>query len=258
VESFWIAATTVGFLGFFYWGASIYLDLERTPADAYEINVVGRQWMWDVRHPNGRREFDELHVPVNQPIRLVLSSEDVIHSFFVPSFRIKQDVVPGKIVSLWFNATKAGSYRLFCTQFCGTKHEEMGGQVVVMSPEDYAQWLERGNISGSAATRGRELYTRYGCNGCHDQPSFIHAPSLANVYQQRVPLQDGRIVRADDQYLRDSILQPEKDIVAGYQPIMPSFQGVIPEGDLLELLSYLRSLSPPPAAGSSSSTPLAP
>jgi cytochrome c oxidase subunit 2 len=261
IEAFWIVATTVGFLGFFYWGASIYLDLERAPAGAYEINVVGRQWMWDVRHPNGRREFDQLHVPVNQAVRLVLSSEDVIHSFFVPAFRIKQDVVPGKIVSTWFNATHEGVYHLFCTQFCGTKHEEMGGQVVVMSPEGYAQWLEQGNISGASATRGRELYTRYGCSGCHDQPSPIHAPSLENVYQRLVPVQDGRFVRADDQYLRDSILLPGKDLVAGYQPIMPSFQGVIPEGDLLELLSYLRSLSKSPTPSSSpasSSVPLSP
>lgn len=254
IEATWITGTTLGFLAFFFWGARIYLDEERPPANAYEINVVGRQWMWDVRHPNGRREFDELHVPLDEPVRLVLSSEDVIHSFFVPAFRVKQDIVPGKIVSLWFQATKTGVYSLFCTQYCGTKHAAMIGRVVVLAPEDYARWLARGSAPKGRADRGRRLFAQYGCSGCHDQPSQIHAPPLEDLYYHQVPVQDGRFVRADEQYLRDSILEPMKDVVAGYQPIMPSFKGVISEGDLLELVSYLKNLrapttsTPPPPA----------
>lgn len=248
VEAGWISATLAVFLGFFFWGAWIYLDQERPPRGAYEINVIGRQWMWDVRHPNGRREFDELHVPVNTPVRLLLSSEDVIHSFFVPAFRVKQDAVPGKIVSTWFEATRPGSYRLFCTQYCGTEHANMTGRVVVMNPEDYTQWLERGNQVANLPLRGRELFIRYGCAGCHAPNSPIHAPPLEGVYGRLQPIENQQFIRADDAYLRDSILQPGRHVVAGYANLMPSFDGVIPEGDLLDLIAYLKSIgsAPPP------------
>lgn len=248
VEAGWISATLAVFLGFFFWGAWIYLDQERPPRGAYEINVIGRQWMWDVRHPNGRREFDELHVPVNTPVRLLLSSEDVIHSFFVPAFRVKQDAVPGKIVSTWFEATRPGSYRLFCTQYCGTEHANMTGRVVVMNPEDYTQWLERGNQVANLPLRGRELFIRYGCAGCHAPNSQIHAPLLEGIYGRLQPIENQQFIRADDAYLRDSILQPGRHVVAGYANLMPSFDGVIPEGDLLDLIAYLKSIgsAPPP------------
>jgi len=221
IETIWITGTTGGFLVFFFWGARLYVDLERPPAEAQEIQVVGRQWMWDVRQPNGRREFDELHVPTGQAIRLLLTSEDVIHSFFVPAFRVKQDVVPGKTVSLWFEATKAGVYRLFCTQFCGTKHAEMSGEVIALPPEAYAAWLAEGNRDGDAIARGRQLFVRYGCAGCHAASSSFHAPALDGLYRRRVALADGSFVEADDQYLRDSILEPTKQVVAGYSPVMP-------------------------------------
>lgn len=256
VEAGWIAATTLIFLGFFVWGAWVYLDQERPPAGAYEINVIGRQWMWDIRHPNGRREFDELHVPVNTPVRLLLSSEDVIHSFFVPAFRVKQDAVPGKIVSAWFEATRPGTYHLFCTQYCGTEHANMTGRVVVMEPADYAQWLAGGNQVANLPLRGRELFVRYGCAGCHGPASIVHAPPLEGVYGRPQPLNGGGFARADDAYLRDSILQPAKDVAAGYPNVMPSFQGVISEGELLELIAYLKSLAaaePPASAAPNSS-----
>lgn len=242
LEATWISATTFGFLGLFVWGAHIYLFAARPPADALEIAVVGRQWMWDVRHPNGRREFNELHVPLGENVRLVMTSEDVIHSFFVPAFRVKQDVVPGKQVRTWFRATKTGTFHLFCAEFCGTAHSQMVGDIVVLPPDEYAEWLARGNTMEPLAQRGRRLFLRYNCNGCHDQPAAVRAPPLENLFGALVPLSDRRMVRADEAYLRDSILQPEKDVVAGYEPVMPSYQNVIPESDLLDLIAYLKSL----------------
>lgn len=217
--------------------------------------MIGRQWMWDVRHGNGRREFDALHVPVGQPVRLRLTSEDVIHSFFVPAFRIKQNVVPGQRVDLWFEVTAAGSYHLFCSQYCGTNHAGMTGEVIAQSPEDYAAWLAAGNTDGLPAERGRRLFMRYGCSGCHATGTTAHAPMLAGLYGRLVPLEGGTMARVDDAYLRDSILEPTKQIAAGYPAaVMPSFKRVIPEGDLLELIAYLKSLDereppvPSPAA----------
>ncbi len=242
LETGWISATTVAFLGFFVMGARVYLDEERPPESGLEIHVTGRQWMWDVRHENGRREFDELHVPAGEDVRLVLASEDVIHSFYVPAFRLKQDVVPGKQVRMWFRPTTPGQYHLFCAEYCGTKHSGMVGQIVVMPPAEYARWLATGNPPTDALVRGRALFTRYNCSGCHDQPAAVHAPPLNQVYGSLVPLSDGRFVRADDAYIRDSILQPAKDVVAGYDPVMPSFQGVIPENDLLDLIAYVKAL----------------
>ncbi|HVU33252.1 MAG TPA: cytochrome c oxidase subunit II [Opitutaceae bacterium] len=254
IETTWITLTTIGFLGFYFWGAHVYLFEERPPRDALVINLVARQWMWDIRHENGRREFNELHVPVGEDVRLVMASEDVIHSFFVPAFRLKQDVVPGRLVSTWFHATKTGRFHLFCAEYCGTQHSGMVGDVVVMPAAKYAEWLTHGNTLEPLAQRGRRLFVRYNCSGCHDQPAAIHAPPLAGVYGSLVPLSDGRRIRADDFYLRDSILQPAKDIVAGYANDMPSFQNVVPEGDLLDLINYLKLLGqenespvPPPA-----------
>jgi cytochrome c oxidase subunit II len=240
IETAWIAGTTLIFLGFFAWGAKLYLEEERPPAGAYDIAVVGRQWMWDIHQPNGRREFDELHVPIHTPIRLLLTSEDVIHSFYVPAFRLKQDVVPGKTVSLWFNVTKPGRYSILCSEFCGSKHAEMTGVIVADEPARYAAWLAE--ESGAPGTRGRLLFARYGCASCHEAGSTVHAPLLAGVYGRPVPVAGGGTVLADEAYLRDSILLPNKVVVAGYQPVMPSFQGVISAGDLLELISYLKTL----------------
>jgi cytochrome c oxidase subunit 2 len=242
IETAWIAATTVGFLGFFAWGAHVYLFEERSPAAALAIDVVGRQWMWDIRHANGRREFNTLHVPLGEDVRLALTSEDVIHSFFVPAFRLKQDVVPGKQVSLWFHPTKTGTFHLFCAEYCGTVHSGMIGEVVVLPPAEFAAWLARGNALEPLAQRGRRLFQRYNCSGCHDQPAAVRAPPLEALFGTLVPLRDGRRVRADEAYLRDSILRPEREVVAGYDPLMPSFENVIPESDLLELIAYLKSL----------------
>lgn len=243
VEAAWIAATTVIFLGFYFWGAHLYIFEERPPGHALEIQVTARQWMWDIRHENGRREFNELHVPLGEDVRLVMSSEDVIHSFFVPAFRLKQDIVPGKVVSSWFHATKTGTFHLFCGQYCGTAHSAMVGDVIVMPPAQYAKWLAVGNTQESVAVRGRHLFERYSCAGCHDQPAAVHAPPLGGLYGSLVPITGGGFVRADEFYIRDHILRPGRvPIVAGYENVMPSFQNVIPESDLLDLIAYIKSL----------------
>lgn len=243
IETGWIIATTLIFLVIFAAGARVYLDQEHPPANAYTIEVVARQWMWDIRQPNGRREFDTLHVPAGRPIRLEMTSEDVIHSLYVPAFRLKQDVVPGKTVSAWFEATRVGSYHLFCSQYCGTKHAGMVGEVIVQSPEDYAAWLAAGPTGEGIADRGARLFLRYGCSGCHAASSAVPAPLLEGLYGKLIPLEDGQFARVDDAYLRDSILEPSKQIAAGYKPVMPSFKGIIPEGDLIELIAYLKSLA---------------
>ena len=255
VETTWITATTVIFLVFFFWGARVYLEMERTPADAYQVTMIGRQWMWDVRHPNGRREFNTLHVPVGQAVAVQLSSEDVIHSFYVPAFRMKQDVIPGKTVTAWFKATREGEYPFYCSEFCGTKHSAMIGTIVVQTPEAYGRWLDTGTRSDELLLRGRELFIKYNCAGCHDQPSQIHAPSLVGIYNTHIPLSSGEFVLADERYLRDSILLPGKDVVAGFQPIMPSFQGVVNEADLLDLINYIKSLTPDASVAPAATAP---
>lgn len=241
-ETLWISVTAVIFVGIFFWGGWVYLDNTRVPPNAHQISVVGRQWMWDIRHPDGRREFNTLHVPLNEPVQLLMSSEDVIHSFYVPAFRLKADVVPGKQVSLWFKPTRTGTFHLFCAEFCGTQHSGMVGKVVVQTPEDYAAWLTTGTMDADPISRGRQLFLRHGCSGCHAPASTIRAPLLEGIYGRLVPLNNGTLVRADERYLRDSILQPNREIAAGYEPIMPSFDGVIPDNDLLDLLAYLKSL----------------
>ncbi|HVW22554.1 MAG TPA: cytochrome c oxidase subunit II [Opitutaceae bacterium] len=249
LEAAWTTGTTLVFLGFFFWGAQLFVRMERPPPGATTIDVAARQWMWDFRQPNGRREFDTLHVPVGVPVRLRMTSEDVIHSFYAPSLRVKQDVVPGKTVSLWFQVTKAGTFTLFCSEFCGSKHAAMVGQIVAEPADRYAAWLAAGN-PGSIARRGPALFVRYGCAGCHSPGGSVRAPPLERVYGSEVPVAGGGFVHADEAYLTDSILLPEKVVVAGYQPLMPSFQGVIPPGDLVELVAYLKTLgsaSPPPA-----------
>jgi cytochrome c oxidase subunit 2 len=240
VEITWTVVPLLLFLGIFSWAAYDYTRLYRTPDDAMPVFVVAKQWMWKLEHANGRREIGELHVPLGQPVRMVMTSQDVIHSFFVPAFRIKQDVVPGRYTSIWFTPTKPGEYPLFCAEYCGTEHSVMRGRIVVMQPSDFARWLQSGSTEPGIAARGFELFRRYGCSGCHAAGSSVHAPELKGLLGRQVHLQDGRTVVADENYVRDSILLPKKDIVAGYEPIMPSFAGQIAEEDLLAIIEYLR------------------
>jgi cytochrome c oxidase subunit 2 len=240
LELGWIFTPLAIFIGIFVWGAVVYAGFYRGgPDDAMTVFVVGKQWMWKAEHANGRREIDELHLPLGQPVRIVLSTEDVIHSFYVPAFRIKQDAVPGRYTSIRFTPTREGEYWLHCAEYCGTDHARMGGRVVVMAPAAFAQWLERGNANPSLAARGFEIFRRLGCSGCHVN-STVHAPDLAGVYGRVVHLADGRTVVADEAYLRDSILLPKRDVVAGYEPIMPSFQGQVDEAQLSALITYLK------------------
>lgn len=240
IEIAWTLTPLLLFLGIYAWAAIDYVKLYQPPPDAMPVFVVAKQWMWKAQHRNGRREVGELHLPLGRPVRLVMTSEDVIHSFYVPGFRIKQDVLPGRYTSISFTPSRAGEYHLFCTEFCGTDHALMLGRIVVQPPGDFARWLAEGPRQPGMAQRGFALYRDYGCSGCHAAGSTVHAPSLNGLLGRRVHLADGRELRADEAYVRDSILVPDKDVVAGYAPIMPSFAGKIGEEDLLAIIEYIR------------------
>lgn len=240
LEVAWTVIPLLLFLGVYAWAAIDYVALYQPPQNAMPVFAVAKQWMWKAQHRNGRREVGELHLPLGRPVRLVLTSEDVIHSFYVPAFRIKQDVVPGRYTSITFTPSRVGEYHLFCTEFCGTDHALMTGRIVVQQPADFARWLAAGPRQPGMARRGFDLYRSYGCSGCHDAGSTVHAPSLAGLLGRPVQLQDGRALRADEGYVRDSILVPDKDVVAGYAPIMPSYAGKIAEEDLLAIIEYIR------------------
>jgi cytochrome c oxidase subunit 2 len=240
VEVAWTVIPLLLFFVIYAWGAIDYMSLYQAPRDATPVFVVAKQWMWKAQHTNGRREVGELHLPLGRPVRVIMTSEDVIHSFFVPDFRIKQDVVPGRYTSISFTPSVAGEYRLFCAEYCGLDHAVMGGKVIVMRPAEYARWLSEGPRQPGMAARGFELYRRYGCSGCHDPGSSVHAPDLRGLLGRRVHLQDGRELVADEAYVRDSILLPTKDVVAGYAPVMPSFAGQIGEEDILAITEYIR------------------
>jgi cytochrome c oxidase subunit II len=199
--------------------------------------------MWKAEHPNGAREIDELHVPVGEPVRLVMTSQDVIHDFYVPAFRLKKDVLPGRFTELSFTATKPGEYRLFCAEYCGTDHARMGGRIVVLDRGEYGRWAAAQPQGDDLAREGEALFRSLGCSGCHAAGSAVRAPSLRGVYGGPVPLADGRVVTADSAYVRDSILQPRREIVAGFRPIMPSFAGVVDDAELIRLEAYIRSLA---------------
>jgi len=226
----------------FVWGAQVFFHLTRPPKGAMEIYVVGKQWMWKAEHTDGAREINELHVPVGRPVKLIMGSEDVIHSFFIPAFRVKADVVPGRYNTLWFTASKAGTYHLFCTQYCGTKHSNMIGWVTAMDPADYQAWLSGGSSGGTMADAGAKLFQDLSCSTCHTDASQGRGPSLKGTYGHQVALQGGQTATMDDAYIRESILEPQAKVVAGYQPIMPTFQGLVTEEQLLQLIAYVKSL----------------
>ncbi len=214
-----------------------------------QVYVVAKQWMWKLQHMEGQREINELHIPVGRPVKLTMTSEDAIHSFFVPAFRTKQDVVPGRYSTTWFTATKPGKYHLFCAEYCGTKHSGMTGWIYAMEPQDYQAWLSGGRAFGSLAENGEKLFQDLACGNCHKADGSGRCPSLVGLFGRSVQLADGRFVNADEAYLRESILQPNAKIVAGYQPLMPTFQGLVTEEGVLELIEYIKSLAPPAAPG---------
>jgi cytochrome c oxidase subunit II len=243
LETIWTTIPLVIGIVMFAWGLNVYSYISRPPDHGLEVYVVAKQWMWKIQHPEGQREINELHVPVHQPVTLTLISEDVIHDFFVPAFRVKVDVLPNRYVRTWFQATKVGQYRLFCSQYCGVGHSEMIGTVFVMKPEEYQAWLTR-HAEGSIALEGRKLFLQYQCISCHSADALARAPVLESLYGQRIGLRDGRVVTADAAYLRKSIVEPDADIVAGFEPIMPSYQGQLTEEELLKLIAFIRSLEP--------------
>jgi cytochrome c oxidase subunit 2 len=249
LEWFWTITPLFFFLAMFVWGASIFNSVARPPADALEVFVVGKQWMWKIQHSGGQREINALHVPVNKPVKLTCISEDVIHDVGLPDFRVKIDVIPGRYTATWFQATQVGSYHLYCDQYCGTSHSNMVGEVIVMSGEEYAAWLAR-HAEGSLALEGRKLFLKLQCITCHSGDARARAPNLEGLYNQPVHLNDGRTVIADRDYLTESILFPRKKIVQGWEPIMPTFKGQLadPESNLseqdalLRLIAYIQSL----------------
>jgi cytochrome c oxidase subunit 2 len=226
----------------FGWGASVFFAMTHPPDDTLNIYVVGKQWMWKFQHLDGQREINELHVPVGRNIRLIATSEDVIHDVFVPAFRVKADVIPGRYVTLWFRPTRAGRYHLFCAEYCGTKHSGMTGEVVVMEPAEYQAWLSGGVQGGSMADAGQKLFVDLACNTCHRPDAQGRGPVLDGLLGKTVALQGGGTVVADEAYLRESILNPSAKITNGYQPIMPTFQGLVSEEQLLQLIEYVKSL----------------
>jgi cytochrome c oxidase subunit 2 len=241
LEWFWTLTPLGFFVVMFVWGAVVYFDAFRAPDDAATVYGVGKQWMWKFQHPEGQREINALHVAVGQPVRLVMTSEDVIHSFFVPEFRVHMDVLPERFTSVWFKPTLAGEYHLFCSQFCGTNHAGMVGTVTVMEPAEYQRWLHL-RAEGSLALEGRKTFLKYRCLSCHSADEHARAPVLEELYGKPVRLRDGRTVLADEGYLRESILDPGAKIVAGYEDIMPTFRGQVSEDEIIALIAFIRAL----------------
>jgi cytochrome c oxidase subunit 2 len=242
LEVLWTVIPLVLAMVIFAWGARLYFTTAIAPDDAMEIYVVGLQWMWMFQHQEGQREINELHVPTGRPVKLIMTSQDVIHSFYVPAFRVKMDVVPGLYTTTWFEASKTGSFHLFCAEYCGTAHAGMGGRIVVMKPTEFEHWLSGGASAEPLTAAGERLFQQLGCVGCHGVNAPVQAPSLEGLYGKAVPLQSGETVIADESYIRASILLPQKQIVAGYAPIMPPYQGQISEEGLLQLIAYIKSL----------------
>jgi len=226
----------------FVWGASIFFAMASPPAETLNIYVVGKQWMWKFQHLDGQREINELHVPVGRNVKLITTSEDVIHDFFVPAFRVKADVLPGRYVSIWFHATTPGRYHLFCAEYCGTRHSGMIGDVIVMEANEYQEWLSGGAPEGSLASAGEKLFADLACNTCHRPDSGGRGPVLNGLFGKTITTESGEMVVVDEAYIRESILNPSAKISAGYQPIMPTFQGLVSEEGLLELIEYVKAL----------------
>ncbi len=242
----------------FVWATSVYFQLSRPPDDTMSILVTGKRWMWKLQHPNGRREINELHVPLGRAVKLTMTSEDVIHSFYVPAFRIKADVFPGRYSTVWFQPTKVGRYHLFCAEYCGTKHSEMGGSVVVLPPADFQAWLSGAEGQVSPASAGEKLFVSLGCATCHRKDSKGRGPVLDGLYGKSVELASGEKVKADEGYLRESIVNPGAKLVTGYQALMPTFRGLVTEQGLMELIEYIKTLAPEQAAPAATGAPATP
>jgi cytochrome c oxidase subunit 2 len=242
LEATWTIIPLAIFLVTFVWGALLYFRIYNPPTNAMNIYIVGKQWMWKAEHPGGQHEINALHVPIGRPVQLTMISQDVFHSFSIPDFRVKREVIPGRYSTVWFQATEAGSYHLFCTQYCGTAHSAMIGQIIAMAPDDYTKWTQQSTSGMSLAQNGERLYASMGCNACHNGTASARGPNLAGVYGSKLQLTNGSQVLVNDAYLRDAILNPSQHVTAGYAPIMPTYQGQISEEGLIDLVEFIKNL----------------
>ncbi len=247
LEVTWTVIPLLIVLFIFGWSTTIFFSMARPPADSMDVYVVGKQWMWRFQHPDGHSEVNELHVPLGTNVKLTMTSQDVIHDLYIPDFRVKADVLPGRYTHLWFNATKTGKFRLFCAEYCGTDHSGMVGWVTVMDPAEYQQWLAGAMGKGTMAQTGEKLFNDLACSTCHKADTTGRGPTLVGLYGKAVSLEDGRAVEADEAYLRESIVNPRTKMVKGFQPLMPTFQGLITEENLLLLIEYIKSLRAVPS-----------
>ena len=267
LELAWSIIPTLIAMVMFVWGAKLYYEMRRPPAESLQIYAVGKQWMWKFQHQGGQREINELHVPVGRPVKVLVTSEDVLHDLYFPSFRTKIDAIPGRYMPMWFTATKPGRYHIFCAEYCGTKHSGMIGTVIVMEPTQYQEWLAGGGTEGTMAERGSKLFNDLACNTCHLDNGQGRGPSLKDLVGKAVEMTDGSTAVVDEGYLRESILNSQARVVKGFQPLMPTFQGLISEEGLAALIEHIKSLSPQsasaapalvPAAAATGATPAAP
>jgi cytochrome c oxidase subunit 2 len=242
LEATWTIIPLALFMVCFVWGALLYFRIYNPPTNAMNIYIVGKQWMWKAEHPGGQHEINALHIPVDRDVQLTMISQDVFHSFSIPAFRVKREVIPGRYSTVWFRPTQAGTYHLFCTQYCGTLHSSMIGEIVVMQPDDYQKWVTGSTSGQSLAQNGERLYASLGCNSCHSGTAGARGPNLAGIYRSKVTLEGGRSVTADDEFLRGSILNPTTHQMAGYSPIMPTYQGQVSEEGLIDLVEYIKTL----------------
>lgn len=244
LELAWTIIPSIICVGLFVWASDLYVRNSRPPAASTEIFVIGKQWMWHIQHPEGPREINELHVPVGAPVEVTMTSQDVIHDFYIPAFRVKKDVLPGRYTSLWFQPTETGTYHLFCAQYCGASHSQMIGWVYVMTPADYAAWLATGEKTESMIQQGEELYTRLGCAACHVENGTGRSPSLVGLYGTTEKLATGETRVVDESLMRQAILNPNSILLPNYAPIMPTYKGQMDEEQVLELIAYIKSLAP--------------
>jgi cytochrome c oxidase subunit 2 len=243
LEIVWSVIPLIISMVIFLWGASVFFAMSRPPDETHNVYVVGKQWMWKFQHLNGQREINELHVPVGTPVKLIMTSEDVIHDVFVPGFRVKADVIPGRYTQIWFQPTRAGRYHLFCAEYCGTRHSGMIGEVIVMEPKEFQTWLASGQAEGSLSSEGGKLFADFACNTCHRPDAQGRAPVLEGLFGKTVSLEGGGTAVVDEAYLREAIVTPAAKISLGFQPVMPTYQGVVTEEQLLQLIEYIKSLA---------------
>jgi cytochrome c oxidase subunit II len=242
LEIGWTVIPTIICAVIFIWASTLYVRNSRPPAASSEIYVIGKQWMWHIQHPEGVREINELHVPVDTPIKVVMTSQDVIHDFYIPAFRVKKDVLPGRYTSIWFEATKVGTYHLYCAQYCGAEHSEMTGWVYVMNPNDYATWLAANSQTESMAQAGQKLFSQFSCTSCHVADGSGRGPSLVGLYGKPEKLSNGETKVVDETLVRQAIVTPNSVTLPGYLPIMPTYKGQINEEQVLQLIAYVQSL----------------